>query len=266
MDDKRRSLRRFFIDLIRRRVVRFTGLYAVGTVLLLEMMDILTQALALPSWAVRAAAAVALAAFPLAAGIVWVFDWTPEGVRRTDPMRPDEEERYAPGPAAAVGLRLGSLSLISLGLGSLVWYVGGEPRLPLSAAPPPPLPATVAVLPFRSGAGDAGAEVAPALHERLIEELGGSEAIAVTSRSQMLTYETTSPDPRSVGRELGVAAVALGDVVEEDGRAVVSVRLLDVETGDLLWRGRYEIATGGDVLPVARAMATAVTTSLLTSR
>jgi len=244
VDDGSPSLRRFLIDLVRRRVVRFTGLYAVGTVLLLEVLDALTTTAGLSPWTLRIATVVALGAFPLAVGIVWVFDWTPEGVRRTEPMSAGEEAKYAPGPAGTIALRLSTLSVLSLAVGAFVWYLGGEPRLEAARVSPLPVAAdpSVAVLPLdHSDAGPDTGDFATLVHERLIEGLARTQGLRVASPSSVLAYRGAPRDLREIGRELGVATLVEGSLERAGERLLVRVRLVRAATGERLWGDVYEL-------------------------
>jgi adenylate cyclase len=87
-------------ELKRRKVVRVTLAYAAGAFVAVQAAQLYFPALGLPDWAFRAVAVLSLLGLPVAMVLAWVFDITPDGVRRTSaepitlplsppPTRPD---------------------------------------------------------------------------------------------------------------------------------------------------------------------------------
>ncbi len=72
------------------------GLYAVTSWLLLQVADVLVGLLRLPDWTLRFVLLLLVLGFPVAMTLSWVFDMTPEGLRRSSPDDPDPQAtRYA---------------------------------------------------------------------------------------------------------------------------------------------------------------------------
>src|SRR5262245_11793750 len=102
-------------------------------------------------------------------------------------------------------------------------------------------PGSVAVLPFDVIGGDEKQRYfADGLTDDLIVELSRFKNLFVSSQSAISNYESRTTDPRTVGRELGVKYVLLGQVRRSGERVRVSVRLVDTTNGDNLWAERYE--------------------------
>jgi TolB-like protein/class 3 adenylate cyclase len=102
-------------------------------------------------------------------------------------------------------------------------------------------PGSVAVLPFEVVGGDKEQRYfADGLTDDLIVELSRFKNLFVSSHSAISSYDSKNPDPRSVGRELGVKHVLLGQVRRLGERVRVSVRLVDTTNGNNLWAERYE--------------------------
>lgn len=81
----RLPLRRFWDELRRRHVVRVVIYYAVFGWVVIQVGDVLFEAFDL-SHQLRWLVAGVVAAFPLALALSWMFDITPEGVERTQPL------------------------------------------------------------------------------------------------------------------------------------------------------------------------------------
>jgi hypothetical protein len=69
-------------ELKRRNVVKAAVLYVVASWLILQVADILFAALELPSTWVRLVLAILILGFPLALIFSWVYEVTPEGLKR----------------------------------------------------------------------------------------------------------------------------------------------------------------------------------------
>ena len=72
----------FLTELKRRNVFRVAALYAVGSWLLLQVGDILFGLMGLPDWALRIVLGILLLGFPVALVLAWIYELTPEGIRR----------------------------------------------------------------------------------------------------------------------------------------------------------------------------------------
>jgi len=72
-----------FGELRRRKVFRVAAAYAVVAWLLLQVADILLDNFGAPEWVFKSFTVMLVLGFPLAVILAWIFDLTPDGVRRT---------------------------------------------------------------------------------------------------------------------------------------------------------------------------------------
>src|SRR5437868_10228890 len=84
----------FFSELRRRNVFRVALTYAVVAWLLLEIAGVFVPMLAAPEWIITAFLVVLALGFVLAMFISWSFEMTPEGLKRTEDLSPDEVIPY----------------------------------------------------------------------------------------------------------------------------------------------------------------------------
>ena len=75
--------RNFFAELRRRNVYRAAAAYGVVAWLLIQIATQVFPFFDIPNWAVRFVIVVLLLGFPLAMIVAWIFEWTPEGLKRT---------------------------------------------------------------------------------------------------------------------------------------------------------------------------------------
>ncbi len=85
----------FFSELRRRNVFRVALTYAVVAWLLLEIAGVFVPMLDAPEWIITAFLVVLALGFVLAMFISWSFEMTPEGLKRTEDLSPDEVIPYS---------------------------------------------------------------------------------------------------------------------------------------------------------------------------
>lgn len=226
-------VRRFLMELKRRRVLRVAGIYAAAGFVVLEAVDLLAPVLLLPEWAYRVVGGLVLLCFPLAMVAAWVFDLTPGGVERTDAA--------AGGPAAhapvSVPQAASALALTLVVVGVLTF--GGWRFL----RPPPPFgnTAAVGVLPFSNLSPDPDdAFFADGLHDELLTHLYKIGGLRVPSRTTLLRYRETDKDLPRIGEELATRYVLEGSVEPRDDHVRIRIQLIDASTDSHVWAEHYD--------------------------
>jgi serine/threonine protein kinase/tetratricopeptide (TPR) repeat protein len=100
---------------------------------------------------------------------------------------------------------------------------------------------SVAVLPFANLGGGPDEEfLSDGVTDEIIMALTHIEGLRVVSRTSSFAYKRTRQDVRSIGRQLHVRSVLEGGVQRKDDRLRVSVRLVSVADGYLLWSERFD--------------------------
>src|SRR6476660_8162764 len=80
----------FFSELKRRNVYKVAVAYAVVGWLVIQIATSTFPVLEIPNVATKLVIAVVLLGFPIALVIAWAFEMTPEGMKRTEDVSPDE--------------------------------------------------------------------------------------------------------------------------------------------------------------------------------
>jgi TolB-like protein/Flp pilus assembly protein TadD len=229
------ALRAFVAELNRRKVVKVGIVYLLLAFALMEVAANFFPALHVPEWAETMVAALLILGFPMAIGLTWAFELTPEGIRRELP---------APGAA--------------------------KPAAPVSPPPPEwPTPRreddrlwSVVVLPFAdlSPDRDQGFFV-EGIAEEIRYALSRIDGLNVVARSSSLAFRNTSLDVREIGQRLGVSAVLEGSLRKWKSRVVVNTSLVSVADGFEIWSGNYD-GTCDDILAVQGEIAGAILAAL----
>ena len=112
----------------------------------------------------------------------------------------------------------------------------------------PPLIAdrpSIAVLPFENLSDDRPLElIANGLAEDIIALLARVPGFFVIARASSFVYARRTTEIRQIGAELGVRYVVTGSARNSAERVRVTVQLIEAESGNQLWAGRYEVERG----------------------
>src|SRR4051794_30793393 len=109
--------RNFFAELKRRNVIRFAGLYLVGAWLLVQVAGTVLPMFGAPGWLPRSIVILLAIGFIPALIFSWVFEMTPQGLKRDENVRP--EESIAPQTAQRMNRMI--IAVLALALGYFVF-------------------------------------------------------------------------------------------------------------------------------------------------
>jgi TolB-like protein/Tfp pilus assembly protein PilF len=113
MSESPNKLIRFWQELKRRKTGKVIIAYAATAFILLQLTDILAPALLLPEWTTRLVTLILIIGFPIAVIFSWVFDITPEGIKKTESIEESENKETVRKP---VSRRLKASNIIIVAL------------------------------------------------------------------------------------------------------------------------------------------------------
>lgn len=241
-------MRNFFTELKRRNVVRATILYGVSAWLLMQIVSVMFPALRLPDWTVTLIAALLLLLFPLVLIFSWVFDVTPEGLKRTASIAPEHSVTHHTSRRmewvilAVLGLAVGLLlyQLVSQNEKETPPVVPGSPASTSSAAAASNLK-SVAVLPFVNMSNDPDNEFfSDGISEELLNVLVKLKGLRVPSRTSSFAFKGKDMDVTEIGRALEVDHVVEGSVRKSGNRVRVTAQLIDLGNDSHIWSETYD--------------------------
>ena len=101
---------------------------------------------------------------------------------------------------------------------------------------------SIAVLPFRDNSGNPETEyLSEGITESLIRSLSQLSGMSkVIARNSVYRYKGKDIEPRSVGQELGVRALLMGEIAQRGDELSIAVELLDTGDSRHIWGARYE--------------------------
>jgi TolB-like protein/Tfp pilus assembly protein PilF len=233
------SDRNFFAELKRRNVVRMAGLYLVGAWLLTQVASTVLPMFGTPDWLPRSIVILLAIGFLPALIFSWVFEVTPEGLKRDADVPP--EKSIAPQTARRMDRMIIVVLVLALGYFMVDKFFLASRR----AAAPGELSSvasapSIAVLPFENLSEDKGnAYFAEGIQDEILTRLSKISALKVISRTSTQKYKSAPDNLREVGKQLGVANLLEGSV-QKIGTAVhINVQLIRVATDEHLWAESY---------------------------
>jgi hypothetical protein len=102
MAQKINSFERFWKELKRRKTGKVIIAYAATAFIILQLADILTPALSLPTWTTTLVTLLLVLGFPLAVLFSWIFDITPEGIKKTESIEVSENKETIRKPVKKI--------------------------------------------------------------------------------------------------------------------------------------------------------------------
>lgn len=204
-------------EIQRRHVFRVAAAYVIVGVTVVQVVAAVFPPLNLPEWSLSLAVVLTIVGFPIAVVLAWAFEWTPEGVRRSDPG----------GPAAKAGriAVAGVAIFVSLVVG---WWVLDR-GLDREVAPTEAHTAAVPIDPGRLGvlflASDEDVRhVADGLTRGITDRLIGTDLEVVPSHA-MERYRGAPDD--SVAKATGAGLLVRGELIARGDSLLVRLQLVD---------------------------------------
>ena len=225
----------FLTELKRRNVYRAAVAYGVVAWFLTQLTTQVFPFFEIPNSAVRFVVIALAVGFPIAMLLAWLYEFTPEGIVRTEYLHPGQARsiQHATGRILDF-IIIGALLLViaMLIVGRLPFYQQtGESIVQKS----------IAVLPFENRSEDkANAYFADGIQDEILTKLAGIGDLKVISRSSTAKYKSKPEDLKTVARELGIGTVLEGSVQRVGDRVRINVQLLDARVDTHLWAKSYD--------------------------
>jgi TolB-like protein/Tfp pilus assembly protein PilF len=258
----------FFAELKRRNVIRMAGLYLVGAWLVVQVAGTVLPMFGAPEWLPRTIVVLLTIGFVPAVIFSWVFELTPQGLKREDDVAP--EQSITPQTGRRMDRMIILALVLALGYFAFDKFVltpRREAALVASAVPNESRSVinekSIAVLPFENLSEEkANAFFTEGVQDEILTHLARIADLKVISRTSVMQYKSGAPrNLREIGQQLGVAHVVEGSVQRAANKVRVNAQLLDARTDAHLWAQTYDRDLA-DVFAIQSEIANAIADQL----
>ena len=223
----------FFKELKKRNVYKVATAYVVFGWLAMQVLDTMGNNLGwsneIASWITK----VLIAGFPIALVLAWVYELTPQGIKKTGAVQAETSVNKK------VGRRLNQfiIGVLALALCFLLierlFFASGRTVLTKSEA-------TIAVLPFRNDSPDKeNLYFCDGITEGVRQNLSKIPSLSVVSRTSVEQYRENPPSMAVIAKDLGVNYILEGSVLRLENRSVIHARLIFAPEDRNLWSTQY---------------------------
>src|SRR5437899_580215 len=230
--------RNFFAELKRRNVYKVGIAYIVAGWALSQGIAQVFPVFDIPNWIIRLIVLLIILGLPIALVLSWMFEITPEGIKRT-------------GAADAVGQHSRGHTWIyivivaaafSIGLFFLGRYSAGNKESGLPPAAAGSLPEkSIAVLPFDNLSRDPdNAYFAEGVQDEILTRLAKVADLKVISRTSTQHFKSAPENLRDIAKQLGVTNILEGSVQKAADQVRVNVQLINAMTDAHVWADTYD--------------------------
>src|SRR5438874_306041 len=225
----------FLVELKRRNVYRAAVAYGVAAWFLTQLTTQVFPFFEIPNSAVRFVVIALAVGFPIAMLLAWIYEFTPEGIVRTEDLDPV----HARSVQRATGRILDFIIIGVLLLVIAMLIVG---RLPFYRQTGESISQkSIAVLPFENLSEDkANAYFADGIQDEILTRLSKIADLKVISRTSTQHYKSAPENLPEIAKQLGVAHILEGSVQKSGDAVRVNVQLIKAANDSHLWADTFD--------------------------
>jgi TolB-like protein/Tfp pilus assembly protein PilF len=249
--------RNFFAELKRRNVYKVAVAYVVAGWALAQGLAQVLPVFAVPNWVIQLLVVLIIMGLPIALGLAWAFELTPQGIRRTDQV---DDTAAVPAHKKRAWLYVVIVgAFVSVGL----FFLGRYTAAPTQGAAWDVSPKSIAVLPFENLSEDKqNTYFADGVQDQILTNLARVSDLRVISHTSVRQYKSGTPrNLREIGQQLGVTHILEGSVRRAGDRLRIGAKLIDARTDTQIWAETYDRAAA-DLFAIQSELAEAIVTQL----
>ena len=193
---------KLFEELKRRNVIKAAIAYAVVAWVILQVLSLILPNVGSPEWVMKTITILAIVGFPVWVFIAWVYEVTPEGLKKTEQVSEDQFIRNT------TNKRLNVLILIGLVIAIGVSFIHRPNQSESNAKDLVELDNSIAVLYFDDLSSGGDSEwFCNGVTEDILTNLSKFKNLKVTSKTSTKRYKKSDKSIPEIARELGVSYI-----------------------------------------------------------
>jgi len=254
-----------FAELQRRNVFRAALAYLVASWVVLQISQLVLEAIEAPSWVIKVFLLVFALGLPLTLLFSWAYEITPEGIKREkDVDRSHSVTRETGKKLDQVTIVLVVLLLVFVAADRMFFATAVQPAPESDSVPVVAAQKSIAVLAFEDLSPEGDQEYfADGLSEELLNVLAQIPGLQVAGRTSSFAFKGQNRDLREIGEILNVTHILEGSVRKAGNRIRVTAQLINATTGFHMYSESYDRELT-DVFAVQDEIAAAISGALRT--
>jgi len=238
------NLKKYISELKRRNVFKAAIAYLIVAWLVTQVSSIVLPTFNAPTYFMKTLLFAFAIGFPIWLVFSWVYEITPDGVRKTKEVK--EEESILP----KTGNKFNKMIIATLSIAVILLLFNQFRNKSNNKIEQLENSNTsefvknkkdsinfIAILPFYNSKPNSETDyLGFALADQIIGDLSYFQNIVVRPSSSIRKYEKQVTDPKTVGNELRVNYVLNGNYLIEDDSIRLNIELIDVNTDEMIWR------------------------------
>jgi TolB-like protein/Flp pilus assembly protein TadD len=258
-------------ELKRRNVVRVGAAYVLVAWIVLQVLDFTLDVIDAPNWIMQLLVVMAAIGLVGAAIFAWVFEMTPEGLKRESDVDRSASVTTETGKKLNIVI-MGTLVLAVAVLGYRQ-FLAPEVSAPTEQTQQAAAPSeddlsrktavpSIAVMPFEDFSEEGDQEYfSKGIAEEMLNLLAKTDALRVAARTSSFALAGTGADIRDIGEKLDVDTVLEGSIRKAGDQIRVTAQLINVEDGYHVWSETYD-RQYEDIFQIQDEITAAIMTSL----
>jgi tetratricopeptide (TPR) repeat protein len=253
------KLSQFWLELKRRKVIKVVAMYSGAAFIIMEAADIMLPRLGLPDWTVTLIIVLLIVGFPIMIILSWIFDLTPDGIKKSEPAEPAGKAESQQIPTRR-GLKPGDIIIALLFVAVSLLLIpkifkadkfedirDAEGRI------------SIAVMPFQNMTNDTLWNIwQTGIQSELITSLSNSEELSVRTfhtistildgRNQENYASISSSISGEISRNLNAQTYIQGSMKKSGDIIRLSAQLINSESGEIYKSFQIDGNTEFDIL------------------
>lgn len=228
----------FIEELKRRNVIKATIAYIVVAWVLLQVLTSVLPNFGAPLWVLKTLMFLIAIGLPIWIIFSWVYEITPEGLKRTIKVSKDQSI------TVATNKRLNIIIIITLIIAIAVSYVNKP--MPITSSKTIVnnelmMDKSIAVIPFKNLSTNIENQYfADGMMDDILNHLSSIQGLEVKSRQSSERYRESDKSVLQIGGELGANYLLEGSVQKHKDSIRIIVQLIDAINDNHLWSDKYD--------------------------
>jgi TolB-like protein len=227
------SLYRYWKELKRRNVIKAGIAYLVVAWLITQVLSIVFPLFEVPPSLLKGILIVLIVGFPVWLIFSWIYELTPDGLRKTEDVKPSTSI------LARTGSKLNKVIIFTLSLAIVVLVIDRFTNKKVQVLDYGDK--SIAVMAFADMSPNKDHEYfSDGISEELLNILAGIEDLKVISRTSSFSYKDKNVTAKQIGKELDVAYMLEGSIRKAGNTIRITTQLIRTRDGSHVWSNTYD--------------------------